>query len=69
MVDVKNEESSFRLLALNPPPHRTAACSLSDFEVVVRWKEITHESMHAILKGLKNILNKPSCVRTVYLES
>ena len=59
MVDVKNEASSFRLLALIPPYNRTAACSLSDSEVVVRRKEITHESMHAILKELKNILNKP----------
>ena len=27
--------------------------------MVVRWKEIIDESMHAISKGLKNILNKP----------
>ena len=59
MVDVKNEASSFRLLALFSPYNHTAACSLSDSEVVVRRKEITHERMHAILKGLKNILNKP----------
>ena len=57
-MDVKNEALSFRLFALIPPYNRTAACSLSDSEVVVRWKEITHESMHAILKGLENILNK-----------
>ena len=59
MVDVKNEASPFRLLALISPYNHTAACSLSDSEVVVRSKEITHESMHAILKGLKNILNRP----------
>ena len=59
MVGVKNEASSFRLFALISPYNHTAACSLSESDVVVRRKEITHESMYAMSKGLKNILNKP----------
>ena len=59
MADIKNQASSFRFLALFPSFNSTAASRLSDSEVIVRRKEITHEGMCAVLQKLKDILNKP----------
>ena len=56
MVDVKNNASSYRLLALFPPYIRTAASGLSDSAVSFRRKEITHKGMQAVFANMETVL-------------
>ena len=59
MVDVKNQSSSYRLLALFPYYNRTAASTLSDSDVSYRRKEITHEGIRAVLEKWREVFAEP----------
>ena len=64
-VDIKNSPMSYRLLGLIPSYSKNAT-RLPATAVTFRRKQITHESMAALLKKLKQFLDKETVMLFAY---